>query len=512
MTIYVKTNVMFLFFPTQTKKHPPNHIKRPMNAFMVWSQLERRKIIEVTPDKHNAEISKELGRRWRLLPENARQPYIEEAERLRILHQREFPDYKYKPRKKPKTSQTGTNLEDNMENVTSPGMEISVKSEANEDDLAEMTYNQNSSSPISKLKMHNSPIHQHYRSTCKPYNISDSSSHTYKMKANNCTVAEVPSIRVTKSGNQLQNGYISVSNVIHTNNTSNAQQFSNLPQPSSYLVGSCHNSPSKFERIPIPVAQITPPSNVPTSPSICSSPDSLTDTTFYEVDTSSTNNVTMRVQQNMVDTTTSNTFCTMSSSPLSSNALMSNVVNICPSPSSPIISLPNSTTTASQLDTTITNPVVKFENVFSESSTMSSGPNNTSNEIVNNPAVTTACTANSNPNAAINNTLDDLSFADLDTLTELLPLGNNNEPCNTNIDSLQNGNNLVVGLLGDINKNIFDWNSNGNAQMGNSISCTELNGNSSSPVILRQSDFALDSPINGGSYPFQHSLTSPPLR
>merc|ERR1712088_821903 len=56
----------------------------------------------VTPDKHNAEISKELGRRWKLLPEEARQPYIEEAERLRVLHQKEFPDYKYKPRKKPK--------------------------------------------------------------------------------------------------------------------------------------------------------------------------------------------------------------------------------------------------------------------------------------------------------------------------------------------------------------------------------------------------------------------------
>jgi len=89
---------------TQTKKHKLNHIKRPMNAFMVWSQLERRKIIEVTPDKHNAEISKELGRRWKLLPEEARQPYIDEAERLRILHQKEYPDYKYKPRKKPKTA------------------------------------------------------------------------------------------------------------------------------------------------------------------------------------------------------------------------------------------------------------------------------------------------------------------------------------------------------------------------------------------------------------------------
>ena len=88
----------------QTKKHKLNHIKRPMNAFMVWSQLERRKIIEVTPDKHNAEISKELGRRWKLLPEEARQPYIDEAERLRILHQKEYPDYKYKPRKKPKTA------------------------------------------------------------------------------------------------------------------------------------------------------------------------------------------------------------------------------------------------------------------------------------------------------------------------------------------------------------------------------------------------------------------------
>ena len=74
-----------------------------MNAFMVWSQLERRKIIEVTPDKHNAEISKELGRRWKLLPEAARHPYVAEAERLRLLHQKEYPDYKYKPKKKPKT-------------------------------------------------------------------------------------------------------------------------------------------------------------------------------------------------------------------------------------------------------------------------------------------------------------------------------------------------------------------------------------------------------------------------
>ncbi|XP_053322126.1 transcription factor SOX-4 [Spea bombifrons] len=84
-------------------KTPSGHIKRPMNAFMVWSQIERRKIMEQSPDMHNAEISKRLGKRWKQLKDSDKIPFIREAERLRLKHMADYPDYKYRPRKKVKS-------------------------------------------------------------------------------------------------------------------------------------------------------------------------------------------------------------------------------------------------------------------------------------------------------------------------------------------------------------------------------------------------------------------------
>merc|ERR1740129_951249 len=75
-----------------------------MNAFMVFSHYERKKIIEVQPGIHNAEISKRLGKQWKELPEHEKEPYIQEAERLRLLHMQEYPGYKYQPKKKLKVS------------------------------------------------------------------------------------------------------------------------------------------------------------------------------------------------------------------------------------------------------------------------------------------------------------------------------------------------------------------------------------------------------------------------
>ena len=80
-----------------------NRVKRPMNAFIIWSQQQRQhdketQILYISFVEQN----RNLGARWKKMTEEEKSPYYKRAETQRIQHKQDHPDYRYRPRPKPK--------------------------------------------------------------------------------------------------------------------------------------------------------------------------------------------------------------------------------------------------------------------------------------------------------------------------------------------------------------------------------------------------------------------------
>lgn len=61
----------------------PSAPKRPMSAFLYYSQEKRREIKESNPELRNTEISRLLGKMWREAPDEERAPHIEKEKEER---------------------------------------------------------------------------------------------------------------------------------------------------------------------------------------------------------------------------------------------------------------------------------------------------------------------------------------------------------------------------------------------------------------------------------------------
>lgn len=67
------------------------YIKRPMNAFMVWSNIHRYALRKTWPGANMIDASVLLGCEWSKLSEEQKRPYYEVAHKLKVMHKQQFP-------------------------------------------------------------------------------------------------------------------------------------------------------------------------------------------------------------------------------------------------------------------------------------------------------------------------------------------------------------------------------------------------------------------------------------
>uniref|UniRef100_A0A8D3CKJ1 Protein capicua homolog n=1 Tax=Scophthalmus maximus TaxID=52904 RepID=A0A8D3CKJ1_SCOMX len=92
------------------RKREKDHIRRPMNAFMIFSKRHRGLVHQRHPNQDNRTVSKILGEWWYALGPNEKQQYHDLAFQVKEAHFRAHPDWKWcnKDRRKSLSEGRGT--------------------------------------------------------------------------------------------------------------------------------------------------------------------------------------------------------------------------------------------------------------------------------------------------------------------------------------------------------------------------------------------------------------------
>ncbi|KAK7899358.1 hypothetical protein WMY93_020211 [Mugilogobius chulae] len=104
------------------RKREKDHIRRPMNAFMIFSKRHRALVHQRHPNQDNRTVSKILGEWWYALGPNEKQQYHDLAFQVKEAHFRAHPDWKWcnKDRRKSLSEGRGTPKERSMSESIDP--------------------------------------------------------------------------------------------------------------------------------------------------------------------------------------------------------------------------------------------------------------------------------------------------------------------------------------------------------------------------------------------------------
>lgn len=81
-----KTSNSAQVLPKKRAKKHPSAPRRPMSAFLKFSQTWRKRVKKDNPDIENTDVSRLLGEMWRNATEEAKRPYREQEEKERALY------------------------------------------------------------------------------------------------------------------------------------------------------------------------------------------------------------------------------------------------------------------------------------------------------------------------------------------------------------------------------------------------------------------------------------------